>query len=181
MRIDPGFTWIETERLRVRRFAPADAVAFAGYRADPDVARYQSWEVYSMDDAERFIREIAGVSPGTPGEWFQFAVADGPSDLLVGDVALRVTEEDPRRAELGFTFAPERQGHGYATEAVRAVIAYARDRLAVTTVFAITDARNAASIALLDRIGMRRVGTARARFKDEWCEEHTYETRAPDG
>jgi RimJ/RimL family protein N-acetyltransferase len=55
------------------------------------------------------------------------------------------------------------------------VIAYAFDRLDVNTVFAVADARNDASIALLERIGMRHVSTERSEFKGEWCEEHAYE------
>ena len=47
--------------------------------------------------------------------------------------------------------------------------------LDVAVVFAIADARNQPSIALLERIGMRRVATERARFKGGWCDEHTYE------
>lgn len=36
--------FVRTERLVLRRFAPEDAAAFAAYRSDPDVARYQSFE-----------------------------------------------------------------------------------------------------------------------------------------
>ena len=35
---------LETSRLVLRRFAPGDEAAFAAYRSDPEVARYQSWE-----------------------------------------------------------------------------------------------------------------------------------------
>ena len=61
------------------------------------------------------------------------------------------------------------------------MIAYAFERLGVETVFAVADARNDASIALLERIGMRRTTTEHVRFKDEWCDEHTYELRRDDG
>lgn len=36
--------FVHTERLSVRRFSPADAERFAAYRADPAVARFESWE-----------------------------------------------------------------------------------------------------------------------------------------
>jgi RimJ/RimL family protein N-acetyltransferase len=49
--------------------------------------------------------------------------------------------------------------------------------LGVDVVLGVTDARNAASIALLARIGMTRVSTAHVEFKDGWCDEHTYELR----
>ena len=129
----------------------------------------------TLADAEAFVREMESLHPGDPGEWFQFAVADPVIDELLGDVALCIDVNDVERVELGFTFAPAHQGKGYATEAVRGVIVYAFDRLEVGTVFAITDARNDTSIALLERIGMRRVITETARFKGQWCEEYTYE------
>jgi RimJ/RimL family protein N-acetyltransferase len=46
---------ITTERLLLRRFHADDLEAFVGYRSDPEVARYQSWDpTYSMTDAESF-------------------------------------------------------------------------------------------------------------------------------
>ena len=124
---------------------------------------------------------MAALHPGIPGEWFQFAVAYPSTDELLGDVALRVDDDDTSRVELGFTMSPAHQGKGYATEAVTRVIAYAFQRLGVETVFAIADARNDASIALLERIGMRRTATEHVRFKGAWCDEHTYELRGEEG
>ena len=181
MPADPEFADLRTDRLVIRRFRPEDAVAFAEYRADPDVARYQSWDAYTLQDALSFIAETATDHPGMPGEWFQFAVADPSSDELLGDVALRVDDEDTSRAELGFTMSSAHQGKGYATEAVTRVIAYAFERLGVETVYAIVDARNDASVALLERIGMRRTTTKHVLFKGEWCDEHTYELRSEEG
>jgi RimJ/RimL family protein N-acetyltransferase len=60
---------------------------------------------------------------------------------------------------------------------VRATIDYAFERLGVDVVVAVTDARNAPSIALLDRIGMTHVSTAHVEFKGEWGDELTYELR----
>ncbi len=65
---DPNFTQLRTERLVIRRFRADDAPAFAAYRSDPDVARYQSWEGYTLEQAELFTREIASHFPGDPGE-----------------------------------------------------------------------------------------------------------------
>ena len=61
------------------------------------------------------------------------------------------------------------------------MIAYAFERLGAQTVLGIADARNEASIALLERIGMRRTTTESVRFKGEWCDEHTYELRRDEG
>jgi aminoglycoside 6'-N-acetyltransferase len=177
---DPDFAELRTERLVLRRFGSHDVTRFAAYRSDGDVARYQSWDSYTVERAERFVRDMRSAHPGVIGEWFQFAVADPMDDELLGDVALRIDEKDVGRAEIGFTFAPGRQGKGFATEAVRGVVEFAFDQLDVATVYGVTDARNDRSIALLERIGMKRVSTDRALFKGEWCEEHTYELRRED-
>lgn len=180
MPTDPDFAELHTARLVIRRFRPEDAIAFALYRSDPDVARYQSWDACTPEQADAFVREMAASRPGTPGEWFQFAAADPETDELLGDVALCVDADDPSRIELGITFAAAHQGKGYATDAARAVIDYAFERLGAAAVVAIADARNDGSIALLERIGMRRAKTEHVRFKGEWCDEHTFELRRGD-
>jgi RimJ/RimL family protein N-acetyltransferase len=44
---------IVTERLVLRPLQLDDAPAFAAYRSDPNVARYQSWDTtYALTDAE---------------------------------------------------------------------------------------------------------------------------------
>jgi RimJ/RimL family protein N-acetyltransferase len=177
MAVDPDFTELRTERLVIRRFRPDDVDAFAAYRSDPDVARFQSWDAYTRAEAERLVGTLAELHPGIPGEWFQFAVADAMSDALLGDTALCVDADDATRAELGFTFAPAHQGKGHATEAARATIDYAFAGLGVDTVIAFTDSRNARSVALLERIGMTYVSSQRVHVKSEWCIDHTYEVR----
>src|SRR3954452_10080821 len=117
---DVGFTELAAERVVVRRFTPADLPAFAAYRSDPEIARYQSWESpFPVERAERMLAELAATHPDTPGEWYQFAVALRGSGELIGDCAAHTLAADPRQAEIGFTFAPATQGRGYATEAVR--------------------------------------------------------------
>jgi aminoglycoside 6'-N-acetyltransferase len=174
---DPSFSKLMSERLIVRRFDPADAEPFAAYRSDAEVAIYQDWEVpYSVLEAKKFIASLQGSAPGTPGTWFPFAVGLLPSRTLIGDVAIRTTRSDPRQAELGFTFAGAHQGHGYATEAVRGVVAYAFDRLAMHRLFSLTDVRNLRAQRLLERLGFRREGELREStwFKGEWASELLY-------
>ena len=173
---DTGFTSLSTERLVLRRFEQGDSEAFASYRADPDVARYQSWEGFTRSDAERFVAEMSRTDPGVPGEWFQFAVSERATGELVGDCALVLHAGDPPIGEVGYTLAPAEQGRGFATEAVRAVIGYAFEQLGAAAIRAVTDVRNEASIAVAERLGMRKIATVRATFKGAPCEEHTFET-----
>jgi RimJ/RimL family protein N-acetyltransferase len=150
---DAEFSGLETDGLVIRRFQPADAEPFAAYRNDPDVARYQGWELpYTAREAADFISGLAHLSPGRPGTWFQFAVSAAQSGVLVGDVALRTTYEDALQGEIGFSFASASQGHGYARRAAGSVIKYAFTALGMRRVFAITDSRNMRAQHLLVRL-----------------------------
>lgn len=176
---DPTFATIETERLRLRRFRDGDVEAFQAYRSDPEVARFQSWQDHTLEQAERFVAEMAAADPGVPGQPFQFAVARLTDDALVGDCMLAIGAGVRPSAEIGYTVAPASHGRGVATEAARALVGYAFDRQGVRAVRAVTAIRNTASIRVAERLGMRLVGTVHTAFKGEACDEHTYElTRA---
>jgi aminoglycoside 6'-N-acetyltransferase len=156
---DRSFHELSSPRLTVRRFHAGDAEPLAEYRSDPQVARFQGWEIpYSFDRATRLIRSLQGTSPGTPGEGFQFAVALTATGSLIGDCYLHPTQHDPSEAELGFTFARAYQGVGYASEAVRCVLDYAFSQLALRRVTAITDVQNVSAQRLLLRLGFRLEG-----------------------
>jgi aminoglycoside 6'-N-acetyltransferase len=173
----PEFTELATERLVLRRFRSADLPVFVAYRSDPAVARYQSWAApFPLSAAERMLAELSEIQPDTPGEWFQLAVAMRSSGTLIGDCALHVTPDDPRQAEIGFTFATANQGRGYATEAVRRLLDYLFLERGKHRVTASCDDRNVRSAALLRRIGMRREGLQieSTWIKGEWTNDELF-------
>ena len=96
----------------------ADAPAFAAYRSEPAVARYQSWTApYPLESAHRLIDEQP--AEPTAGGWIQLAIEhDGQ---LVGDVAVGLSG-DGKVATIGYTLSSAHQGSGLATEAVGAVV-----------------------------------------------------------
>jgi RimJ/RimL family protein N-acetyltransferase len=162
---------ILTERLTLQPFEARDLPAFVAYRSAPDVARYQSWDTgFSMADAERFLTSQHGLVFGTPGAWMQLAAIERRTGSLCGDCAVRVVTDQPGTAEVGVTFAPERQGRGLATEALAAVIAKLFEEHDLHRVFAQADDRNVGVHRLLERLGFR----CEARFveadwfKGEW-------------
>lgn len=164
--------FFETPRLTVRAMLPNDVEAFVAYRSDPDVARYQSWEDYTVEQGASLIAEMQELRPGIPGEWHQLAVVD-EAGHLVGDLALCVDADEHRQLEVGFTLAPEHQGKGYATEALRGLLGYAFGTLGMHRVVAVTDARNHAAAALLTRVGFRKEAHFRDNvfFKGAWGSE----------
>ncbi|MCE7003499.1 GNAT family N-acetyltransferase [Kibdelosporangium philippinense] len=89
---------LKTDRLAIRAFQADDAAAFAAYRSDPEVARYQSWDTPLL--LQEAAAEVAGHASGDPSGtgWYQWAVArDG---LLIGDVGVNM-HENRMQAEIG--------------------------------------------------------------------------------
>jgi RimJ/RimL family protein N-acetyltransferase len=162
--------FVRTERLTLRRFTPADAERFAAYRSDPEVARYQSWEApMPLADARRTVERFAAGDPEAPG-WFQCAVdLDG---VLIGDLGLNL-HENLMQAELGYTLATEYQGIGYASEAVLGLLEHLFVERELHRVSAEADARNTASVRLLERVGFTREGLRLSNtwFKGEWTDD----------
>ena len=174
---DENFTELAGDRVVLRRFRLDDVPDFVTYRTCAQIARFQSWDTpYSREEGERAIREIMQEHPDTAGQWFQFAAALRPAGQLIGDCAARPDADDPRQCEIGFTIASEYQGHGYATEAARLLVGYLFTARGKHRIAASCDARNAASAAVLERLGMRREGHLRESTwaKGEWTDDLLY-------
>jgi aminoglycoside 6'-N-acetyltransferase len=174
---DASVIEITTGRLVLRPFRAGDAPAFAAYRSEPDVARYQSWNTpYAPADAQRFVASQQGVAFGDPGPWVQLAVVDRALGTLYGDCAVRVATEQPHTAEVGVTFAASSQGRGLATEALGAVVTRLFDAHGIHRVYGQADDRNHAVHRLFERLGFR----CEARlveadwFKGEWSTLRVY-------
>lgn len=168
---------LETQRLKLRPFQKSDLTPFVAYRSDPEVARYQGWDApYPVEKAVAFIEEMAQSTPGTNGNWYQFAVELQETGAMIGDCAFHTLAQDNRQAEIGFSFARSYQGFGYATEAVNRLLTYLFEALELHRVTAVCDVENIASARLLERVGMRREAhfVDNIFFKGAWGSEYVY-------
>ena len=66
--------------------------------------------------------------------------------------------DDTGAVRIGYGLAESARGHGYATEAVRALLAWARGQDGLTCVLADTTRSNVASQKVMERAGMHRIG-----------------------
>ena len=173
---------LRTPRLHLRPLTPDDIPAIARYRDDPEVARHQSWDRYTEADARAMVESLAGCTPGTPGRWFQWGITRASDGLLLGDCGLKISGEEPRLGQIGYTLGRAHQRHGYATEAVRAMLDLAFHRLGLHRVSASVDADNHASLALLDRLGLRREAHFKKAewFKGAWVDDVIYAVLASE-
>lgn len=154
---------VRTERLEIRPAALEDLDAVWEYRRLPEVnnwlgrapaTREAFRETYS--EPRRLAMTFVIVHPD----------ADGGDPTIIGDLMIKISDgwaqaevaeqAAATEAEIGWALAPEHTGHGYATEAVRAVIDLCFGTFGLRRVHAGCFAPNEPSWRLMERIGMRR-------------------------
>ncbi|RYX86222.1 N-acetyltransferase [bacterium] len=165
-----------SERLRLRPLQSGDAAPIFAYRSLPEVERYQGWESFTMEDAEKLVANQLSVVPNTPDSWLQLAIVEYESSKLIGDCGIHFLSEETRQVELGITLSPDYQGRGLATEALYSVLWYVFGQLNKHRATAIVDANNHASARLMERVGFRKEAHLIEHywFKGEWCSEFVF-------
>jgi len=164
---------LDTPRLRLDALRPADAVALFGYRADPQVSRFQGWRPASVTEAADFIERQAGTSLDTPDSWFQRAIRRRDGEELIGDLGIHLPADAEGSVEFGVSIAPAHQGRGYACEAVRAVFGLVFGQLGRHRIHASVNPRNLACMAMLRALGMRQEAHHRESLwlHGEWVDD----------
>ena len=151
---------LHTARLRLRPFDDADANDLFALHSNAYVLRY--WDAPPWSERERAGRFITAcrqmAQEGTGARLAVDRVSDG---AFIGWCSLNRWNPDYRSASLGYCFDDAAWGHGYATEAARALLQWAFDTLDLNRVQAETDTRNAASARVLEKLGFVREGTLR--------------------
>ena len=141
-------------------------------RSREDVVRW----LYFEPPVEAQTRDwLDGVLARPPETGTPLAVELRESGELVGHVTLTVDAAN-RQGEIGFIFHPDHQGHGYATEAARALIDYAFEHYDLHRICGRLEPRNVASARVLEKLGMRREALLIENewVKGEWQSEAIY-------
>lgn len=164
----------------LRPLSTADLPAFQLYRHDPELGRYQGWVPQSDTEARNFLAAVSTQPFLVPGAWTQSGIADPVTQTLIGDLGIYL---DPtgHHAEIGLTLARSAQGRGIAAAALREAICRIFSSSQVERVLGVADARNAASIRMLECAGMSRTATRDTVFRGEHCIEHVYTRRRNAG
>jgi [ribosomal protein S5]-alanine N-acetyltransferase len=142
---------LRTERLVLRPVTAGDHAALLAHWTQPDVRRFlfDGAALSAAEVAETIEESIRDFAARGFGIWL---IELGSAAGLVGTAGLRPLEESG--LEIFYSLAPGAWGHGYATEAARAVVEYGLGPLALPEVLAEVDEGNAASVAVVKRLGM---------------------------
>jgi RimJ/RimL family protein N-acetyltransferase len=166
----------ETERLRLRPYRFEDFEAFHDLHRREDVARYLPWEPRDLAASRRALGRHLTLRLERDGDGITLAGEDKETGRLVGDFVLFLRSVEHQRGEIGYVLHPDFQGRGLATEGSRHLLQIAFEQLGLRRVVARLDARNAASAAVLRRLGMRHEAhlVQNELFKGEWTDEDDF-------
>lgn len=153
---------LETERLNIRNFQANDWEALFEM-----IIQYQASEMAAYDHQWPTSREeIRGITEWLAKRDNYLAVCLKDTGQFIGFVGLNPEQEENYRAfNTGYVFNSDYHGHGYATEACRAVLSRAFGQLQADRVVTGTAAVNHASCRLLERLGFTKIGKKTASFK----------------
>lgn len=148
-----GGSLLETPRLALVPFAPADRAALHRVFTDAHVRRYLLDDaLVGLDWVDDEIAASAGrFAEGGAGLW---SVRERGAAEIIGFTGFRPFF-DPPELQLLYALLPEHWGRGLATEAARAAVAHAFGVLDFSRVVAAADRPNEPSIRVVKRLGMR--------------------------
>ena len=168
---------LRTDRLLLRPFAADDLGALHAIHSDEAVVRWLYNDPRTLNETRELLeRKIAGAALRAEGDWLGAAVTLPDTGDLVGDLSLFWASETHRQGELGFVVHPLHQGHGYAAEASRPMLAFAFEELGLHRVVGRLEPRNTPSARVLEKLGMRREAhlVENEWVKGEWQSELVY-------
>ena len=174
---------LQTDRLLLRPYADEDLDALHDLERRAETARYLYNEPLTREGAVALLeRRRTMVAIDGASDDLALVVALKGTGQLIGHVMLKRTSRDHRQGEIGYVFHPDHHGRGYATEAAGLLMRLGFEELGLHRIVGRLDARNAASAAVLERLGMRREANFRENelVKGEWVDELVYAILAGD-
>ena len=152
---------VETERLVLRQWHKSDFRTYHAILQHPDVHRHFGPEPMGVEECwRRLLASVGGWQLNGFGGWAVERKGDG---RLIGSAALftgwrDLQPEFGEEPEMGWIFAAEVHGQGFASEACRAVLNWAEANLDPTPIWAIIAPANEPSFRLAERLGFERIG-----------------------
>jgi RimJ/RimL family protein N-acetyltransferase len=149
---------IEAQRLQLVPLTLADAAALVNGH-QPETVRWA--EGYPTDGtlvAAGFV--VTAEAEGRAlGPWGTYQIVRSSDGVVIGDCGFLGPPDHHGWVHVGYGVVEGERHQGYATEALTALIAWAKDRPEATRVLADTACTNLASIRVMEGAGMRRAGS----------------------
>jgi ribosomal-protein-alanine N-acetyltransferase len=144
--------------VTLREFRSDDAADSLAIVGDDQVTQWLSFDSRDLDAAQAMIDGAVQRAQDEPRTEYYLAVT-GEGDELVGFSRLALT--GVKAAKLGYAVRADRWGKGYATDTARQMVRFGFDELGLHRISAAIGPDNTASIAVVNKIGMRQEGRLR--------------------
>lgn len=145
--------------MYLRNFEDTDFAAVHEYGSIPDFSQYEEWGPNTESDSHKFIVHSIEKSQNLPRYQYEMAIILKTSGELVGGAHIEREAETSSVAHIGYAVNPRFQNNGYATETSIALIKFGFSELNQKVIYATCDTRNIASYKVLEKLGMKLVGT----------------------
>ena len=175
------FTPLETERLLLRKLQTEDVYEYyERLFGDADVSRYMLFDPH-QDIGESLESLQRKVDRYEDGPYYCWGITEKSGDSLIGLIELLRFDELDGSCSFVYMLGCGYWNRGYGTEALKAVLDFAFDRLQVDTVRADHMTKNPASGAVMRKAGMQLVGTEPGKYEKLGlsCDADVYEIRNP--
>jgi [ribosomal protein S5]-alanine N-acetyltransferase len=169
-------TLFHTSRLKIRNLRESDLEAFYQYRSNPEITKYQGFDVFTRKQAKDFIDDQKNKFLIRPGEWVQYGIEHIENGQLVGDCAIFLQERDSRIAETGITISNLFQKQGFAKETMQGLVKFLFNEKGIHRIVETVDAENTASIQMLKSVGFRQEAlfVENIFLKGRWSSEYQF-------
>ncbi|MCC8361110.1 GNAT family N-acetyltransferase [Salinimicrobium sediminilitoris] len=146
------FPQLKTQRLFLRKQELKDAASLQQLRSNDAVMKFMDSDKHlDTKTSEAFIGRNLETYEKKSG--FFWVITERESGNFMGDIILHKIDRTNARAEIGYTLHPDYWGHGYMKEAMRAVISFGFNDLALHSIEANINPANDTSRALLLKMG----------------------------
>ncbi len=150
-----------TERLILRKITLMDARDMFSYSRLDEVTRYLLWDAHPNEEyTQSYVAYLQ--ERYAAGDFYDFAVVLKETDAMIGTVGFTSFDLPNRSAEVGYVISPYHQGKGYATEALKRLIAFGFDDLGLSRISAVCMKGNTASLRVMEKCGLKREGLLRS-------------------
>jgi ribosomal-protein-alanine N-acetyltransferase len=161
-----------TERLHLREFVEGDAESLHVCNSDPEVVRWTTHGVMTLDQTREYLAKSIAAARETPRNVVDLAVTRRDGGAFVGRVGFRLTGGEPREAMLWYVLRRADWGQGLSCEAARALLDHAFRELHLHRVYVDIDPENLASIRVAEKLGMRHEAHHKSNtfIKGQWVD-----------
>ena len=161
-----------TPNLILREFRERDFAIFRELEARPETYHFES--AHPDDEQVRaYLEKAQSDGLQTPRTRYRLAVAVHPADEVRGRVTLALMNDPIREWEIGWAIHPAEWGKGFAVEAAQRLLEFAFTDLGAHRVVAFSHAQNAASLRVMQKLGMQQDGLLRETrpWRGAWSDE----------